>query len=246
MRTLVALTGLLLVAACGGPTVEAANEVPLQAPPPPLTVVEVTDADTFKLSDGSTVRVLGIDAPERGACGFEEANAFARVQVLNKVVEVSADPTQDDVDRWGRALRYVNVGPVDASVAITRAGWAKNYVYNNVPVQRAPAIQGAEAVARNGRLGIWGDLCAPAPPPVTTTPPPPPAAAVVENDEPDRDVDRPRQPAPAPEPKPPAAPRGVHYENCAAARAAGDAPLHRGDPGYRAGLDRDDDGIACE
>jgi hypothetical protein len=34
--------------------------------------------------------------------------------------------------------------------------------------------------------------------------------------------------------------------NCAAARAAGAAPLHRGDPGYRPGLDRDGDGIACE
>ena len=39
---------------------------------------------------------------------------------------------------------------------------------------------------------------------------------------------------------------GVYYANCAAVRAAGKAPLHRGDPGYRSGLDRDDDGIACE
>ncbi|WP_240959902.1 excalibur calcium-binding domain-containing protein [Novosphingobium olei] len=39
---------------------------------------------------------------------------------------------------------------------------------------------------------------------------------------------------------------GGYYPNCAAARAAGAAPLRRGDPGYRAGLDRDDDGIACE
>lgn len=38
----------------------------------------------------------------------------------------------------------------------------------------------------------------------------------------------------------------VYYPNCAAARAAGVAPLRRGDPGYRAGLDRDGDGIACE
>jgi len=39
---------------------------------------------------------------------------------------------------------------------------------------------------------------------------------------------------------------GVYYANCAAARAAGAAPLNRGEPGYRAGLDRDHDGIACE
>lgn len=38
----------------------------------------------------------------------------------------------------------------------------------------------------------------------------------------------------------------VYYRNCAAARAAGAAPLHVGDPGYRAGLDRDGDGTACE
>jgi hypothetical protein len=38
----------------------------------------------------------------------------------------------------------------------------------------------------------------------------------------------------------------VYYANCAAAKAAGAAPLHRGDPGYRAALDRDSDGIACE
>ncbi|HST66755.1 MAG TPA: excalibur calcium-binding domain-containing protein [Mycobacteriales bacterium] len=45
---------------------------------------------------------------------------------------------------------------------------------------------------------------------------------------------------------PPAPPAGVYYANCAAARAAGAAPLYRGDPGYRSGLDRDGDGAACE
>jgi hypothetical protein len=67
------------------------------------------------------------------------------------------------------------------------------------------------------------------------------------------------QPSPAPRPQPAAqqpAPRrepareepssAAYYKNCAAARAAGAAPLHRGEPGYRAGLDRDDDGVACE
>ena len=44
----------------------------------------------------------------------------------------------------------------------------------------------------------------------------------------------------------PQAPASAYYGNCAAARAAGAAPLHVGDPGYRAGLDRDGDGIACE
>jgi hypothetical protein len=45
--------------------------------------------------------------------------------------------------------------------------------------------------------------------------------------------------AAAPEPS-------VYYSRCAEARAAGVAPLHRGEPGYREGLDCDLDGVACE
>ena len=39
---------------------------------------------------------------------------------------------------------------------------------------------------------------------------------------------------------------GGAFRNCAAARAAGAAPVRRGDPGYGAHLDRDNDGIGCE
>ncbi len=66
-------------------------------------------------------------------------------------------------------------------------------------------------------------------------------------------------PAPAPEPQPEPAPTpapapapvtggggDVYYPNCKAARAAGAAPILAGEPGYRAALDRDRDGIACE
>lgn len=50
-------------------------------------------------------------------------------------------------------------------------------------------------------------------------------------------------PAPAPVTRAPAA---AYYSNCDAARAAGVAPIRAGQPGYRAGLDRDGDGIACD
>lgn len=37
-----------------------------------------------------------------------------------------------------------------------------------------------------------------------------------------------------------------YYPNCGAVRAAGAAPIRRGQPGYARHLDRDGDGIACE
>jgi len=55
------------------------------------------------------------------------------------------------------------------------------------------------------------------------------------------------QPTPAPVPAPTPAPQpSVYYKNCTAARAAGAAPVYRGQPGYAAHLDRDNDGIGCE
>ncbi len=38
----------------------------------------------------------------------------------------------------------------------------------------------------------------------------------------------------------------VYYSNCSEARAAGAAPLYRGQPGYGSHLDREGDGVACE
>lgn len=62
---------------------------------------------------------------------------------------------------------------------------------------------------------------------------------------------RPRKKSVAPE-KPSATPsaptddENVLYANCAAVRAAGKAPLYKGEPGYSKKLDRDGDGVACE
>ncbi|BCN46678.1 hypothetical protein RE9431_49350 (plasmid) [Prescottella equi] len=55
-----------------------------------------------------------------------------------------------------------------------------------------------------------------------------------------------REQAPAPAPAPAPSGAGVSYANCAAARAAGAAPIMRGEPGYSSKLDRDNDGVACE
>jgi hypothetical protein len=89
-----------------------------------------------------------------------------------------------------------------------------------MPTYTAPAVTPAPPVRQ-----------APLPAPVAPVPAPAPRAPAAP------------PPAPAPKPEPPA---GVYYKNCDAARAAGAAPISRGEPGYRAGLDRDDDGVACE
>ena len=78
------------------------------------------------------------------------------------------------------------------------------------------------------------------PPPTTTTAPPTTAAPTTA-----APTTRPPTTAAPTTTRPPTT-QTAYYANCDAARSAGVAPLHRGDPGYRSALDRDDDGIACE
>lgn len=54
------------------------------------------------------------------------------------------------------------------------------------------------------------------------------------------------QRAQLPTPTPSEIVSAVSYHNCAEVRAAGKAPLHRGDPGYSRRLDKNGDGVACE
>ncbi|WP_432876149.1 excalibur calcium-binding domain-containing protein [Kribbella sp. CA-245084] len=51
---------------------------------------------------------------------------------------------------------------------------------------------------------------------------------------------------PTPSAVPTASSTTVAFQDCAEARAAGKAPLHRGDPGYSPALDHNGDGVACE
>ncbi|MEV6713403.1 excalibur calcium-binding domain-containing protein [Lentzea sp. NPDC051208] len=94
------------------------------------------------------------------------------------------------------------------------------------------AVQVAETAAKQASLGFWGPSCG-----GLDVKPVPVAPETVA---PQPVVPQPVVPQPAPEP--PAA----YYANCSAAKAAGAAPLYRGQPGYRAPLDRDNDGVACE
>jgi hypothetical protein len=55
-----------------------------------------------------------------------------------------------------------------------------------------------------------------------------------------------KTPVNTPSPKPASENESVYYENCSAVKAAGKAPIRKGDPGYSTKLDGDKDGVACE
>jgi endonuclease YncB( thermonuclease family) len=85
-------------------------------------VAYVTDGDTLHLSNGADVRLVGIDAPEEGKCGSIRATDLLTRLVEGKRVTLAAPV--DDRDRYGRLLRYVNIGTMDAGLRMIKNGLA--------------------------------------------------------------------------------------------------------------------------
>src|SRR5687767_11878384 len=93
----------------------------------PAVVTRVIDGDTIDvlLADGRTVavRLIGIDTPERGECGTDEATSYMEQLVSGRAINLISDPTQDAVDRFGRSLYYVDRDDgLDVGQEMIRAG----------------------------------------------------------------------------------------------------------------------------
>lgn len=96
---------------------------PPAAPTTELRVVGVVDGDTLDVSNGERVRLIGIDTPEIGQCGYGEATATLRQLVAGRSVNL-VPGARDDRDRYGRLLRYVEADGVDVNLSMLRSGRA--------------------------------------------------------------------------------------------------------------------------
>jgi micrococcal nuclease len=90
-------------------------------------VISWADGDSLRTDIGE-VRLVGIDTPERGACGAETASALAvRLAPVGATVTLIDPPGVDDQDRYGRLLRYLEVGGTDVGLRQIRAGAVARY-----------------------------------------------------------------------------------------------------------------------
>jgi len=147
---------LLLLALLAGPSSAAETGV----------VEEVVDGDTLRVrtagsAEALTVRLIGIDAPERShpTLGKEFLSDAAAAHLaslcLGRTVRMEKDA--EETDKYDRLLRYVFLPPDGRLLneEMLRAGMAR--AFTRFPFARKGAFLAAEGRARREGTGLWKD-----------------------------------------------------------------------------------------
>jgi endonuclease YncB( thermonuclease family) len=146
----------------------AASSLPLiSVADAPWTTAEVIDGDTIRVvgPDGEqTVRMIGINAPERGECFYDEATSALQFSLGDRDLRLVSDVS--DVDQYGRSLRYVELDDgTDVGAELVKGGFVRSRHYEP-DISRNDEYDHLQDQAEQAGVGLWApDACGP---PVTS------------------------------------------------------------------------------
>ena len=113
-------------------------------------VITVIDGDTLDAEspagDLERIRLLGIDTPERGECGYTEAtDRLEELAPPGTAITLVGDDSQADRDVYDRLLAYLETSDgTDIGLQLITDGHAHEYTYNGIPHERADEYRAAE------------------------------------------------------------------------------------------------------
>jgi len=151
-------------------------------------VVSVPDGDSLQLADGRRIRLIGLDAPERGACAADEARMTLEKAAKGKHVRLKHIVTDD----YGRQLAHVIVEDFSTWMSYIRHrvitslqgvpkpfgffstalddGYVDPYIsrlmvssglakFGSAKDEYYETLKAAQAVAKQNNLGIYSSTC---------------------------------------------------------------------------------------
>lgn len=114
-------------------------------------VVKIIDGDTIDvLHDGrpARVRLLGIDAPEKGQPFGKAARRHLAALAALKDVEVKAQT----LDRYGRTVGEILL---PGGLSLNRQMVEDGYAWHYTQYSKDPALAQSERAARSAKRGLW-------------------------------------------------------------------------------------------
>ncbi len=134
------LFSLFLIASCA----KTSNEC--------IRAERIIDGDTLIASTGETIRLIGIDAPER-------AKPYSKMaaEALGSFVEFKCLKLEKDIvetDKYSRQLRYVYADNLFVNELLVSNGLAKTLSIEP-DTRYKEQFEKAEAYAKSNNLGMW-------------------------------------------------------------------------------------------
>lgn len=127
-------------------------------------VTSVVDGDTVKVNINGTVetlRLIGMDTPETVdprkpvQCFGKEASNKAKELLVGIKVRLEKDPTQGELDKYGRTLAYIyREDGLFYNKYMIEQGYAHEYTYNT-PYKYQAEFKAIQKSAQENLRGIW-------------------------------------------------------------------------------------------
>ena len=119
-------------------------------------VTKIIDGDTLLVEGGEQVRLLGIDADEKGEPCYEVAKERLKELTLGKTVTLLRGA--NDRDEYGRLLRFIIVGERNVSLELVKEGLVVTYFPPTSTLYKDQLIW-AEQEAKRNKVGCkWKNL----------------------------------------------------------------------------------------
>ena len=118
-----------------------------------ISDIEIIDGDTFRLTNGDTVRLIGIDAPELSQPGGVLSREYLAHLIVGKPITLERGP--EDRDKYNRLLRFVYINDLCINEEMIRQGYAEARYLPESPI-RDYYLQ-LEIQAEAARAGLWSD-----------------------------------------------------------------------------------------
>lgn len=146
-RVLVGLVGTAIASGMIGLSFGAGRQIQV----PAYRATRIIDGDTFETEEKQWIRVSGINAPEKGLCGYDEAAKELEKLVLNRDLYIKV--VFHDSTRL-MAIVYSKDGQV--AEPMLASGWA---VLDDKNGLNDPRLHQATELAQQKKLGVYSEQC---------------------------------------------------------------------------------------
>ena len=132
-----------------------------------LKASRIYDGDSLVLNNGTEVRLIGIDTPEKGQRGADEAWDFLKGLITGKGLRI--EKGVEEYDKYNRLLVYMYAGDTFVNAEMIKNGYAVTlFIPPNDKYKEE--FTKLEADAKEGKKGLWRTGGVMQAPKVSTTP----------------------------------------------------------------------------